>query len=63
MEDPKVIKGQFKLIRNTKAKYGIQDEDTYNFDETGFQMGIIGSQMVVTGSDKRMNPKTIQLGN
>jgi hypothetical protein len=27
-----------------KARYGILDEDTYNFDETGFMMGKIGSQ-------------------
>jgi hypothetical protein len=28
-------------VYNTKAKYGILDEDSYNFDETGFMMGII----------------------
>ncbi|RYO18083.1 hypothetical protein AA0111_g10813 [Alternaria arborescens] len=26
-----------------KAKYGIQDEDTYNFDKTGFIMGVIST--------------------
>jgi hypothetical protein len=31
-----VISPWFDLIRNVKAKYGILDEDTYNFDETGF---------------------------
>jgi hypothetical protein len=41
-EDPEVIQGWFRLVHNTKAKYGILDEDTYNFDETGFQMGKIG---------------------
>jgi RecB family endonuclease NucS len=38
-EDPKVIEGWFRLVVNIKAKYGIQDKDIYNFDETGFIMG------------------------
>jgi hypothetical protein len=38
--DPEVIRPWFKLVQNVKAKYGIQDEDIYNFDETGFTMGI-----------------------
>jgi hypothetical protein len=38
-------------VYNTKAKYGIFDEDTYNFDETGFMMGVITPTMVVTTSD------------
>jgi hypothetical protein len=38
-EDPKLIREWFNVILNTKAKYGICDEDIYNFDETGFQMG------------------------
>jgi hypothetical protein len=36
MEDPKVIEDWFKLVCNTKARYGILDDDEYNFDETGF---------------------------
>ena len=62
-EDPEVIKGWFCLVANTKAKYGILDEDTYNFDEAGFQMGVIGSRMVITGSERRQVPKFIQQGN
>ena len=33
--------------------YGIVDNDIYNFDETGFMMGIIFTGMVVTTSDGR----------
>ena len=40
-EDPKVIGEWFALVRNVKAKYGIVGDDIYNFDETGFMMGII----------------------
>lgn len=46
-----------------KAKYGIQDEDVYNFDETGFMMGQITSTMVVTGADRSGKRKKVQPGN
>jgi hypothetical protein len=35
------------LCINT-SKYGIQEEDIYNFDETGFQMGVIVTAKVIT---------------
>lgn len=62
-EDARVITPWFKLVEDTKAKYGILDEDTHNFDETGFMMGVIKGQMVFTGSEKRSNPKRIQPGS
>jgi hypothetical protein len=62
-EDPEVIRGWFELVRNTIAKYGICDEDIYNFDETGFMMGIISTAMVVTSSEGRAKVKKIQPGN
>ena len=34
--DTAIISPWFDLIRNVKAKYGILDQDTYNFNETGF---------------------------
>ena len=45
------------------AKYGIPDDDVYNFDETGFMMGIISAGMVVTTSDGRGKAKLAQPGN
>jgi hypothetical protein len=62
-EDPVLISSWFKLIEETKAKYGICDEDVYNFDEAGFMMGKITTQLVVTGSERRGKPKSIQPGN
>jgi hypothetical protein len=62
-EDPRVIRDWFRLVKNMKAKYGIVDEDTYNFDEAGFQMDVIGSCMVITGSERRQAPKSLQPGN
>ncbi|KAF7574139.1 hypothetical protein PtrM4_057620 [Pyrenophora tritici-repentis] len=46
-----------------KAKYGILDEDTYNFDETGFQIGLGGSVKVVTASQQRLKPISRQAGD
>ena len=62
-EDPVIIEGWFQLVRNTIAKYGIVDEDIYNFDEAGFQMGVIGTARVVTSSEARNRPKKAQPGN
>jgi len=62
-EDPTVIQPWFILVQRIKAKYGIIDEDTYNFDETGFLMGKISSQLVVTGSEKPGKQKKLQPGD
>jgi len=63
-EDPELISNWFRLVQNTKAKYGIQDEDSWNFDESGFMMGVIStSQKVVTGSERRKRPRQVQAGN
>ena len=61
--DPKVIGEWFALVQNTRAKYGIVDNDVYNFDETRFIMGIIFAGMVVTTSDGRGKAKLAQPGN
>ncbi|APA07191.1 hypothetical protein SS1G_04084 [Sclerotinia sclerotiorum 1980 UF-70] len=62
-EDPKLIEEWFRLVSNMQAKYGIQDCDFYNFDETGFMMGIICPGMVVTSSERNGRNKAIQSGN
>ncbi|CAG8971612.1 hypothetical protein HYALB_00008005 [Hymenoscyphus albidus] len=53
----------FRLVRNIIDKYGIQEEDIYNFDETGFCMGQITSEMVVTSTERLSRPRTVQQGN
>lgn len=62
-EDPELISAWFKLVENMKAKYGIQDGDFYDFDETGFMMGVISASMVVTRADRKRISKSIQPGN
>jgi hypothetical protein len=37
------MKAWFELIVHIKATYSIYNEDTYNFDETGFMMGKISA--------------------
>ena len=61
--NPAIIGPWFNLVRNVKAKYGILDEDVYNFDETGFQMGVGGSVKVVTASERRLKPLGVQPGD
>jgi hypothetical protein len=62
-EDPALIRPWFSLVQSMKAKYGIVDEDTWNFDESGFMMGKISSQLVVTGSEKPGKQKKLQPGD
>jgi hypothetical protein len=62
-EDPQVIQAWFQLVQDTIAQYGIVEDDIFNFDETGFQMGVISTTKVVTGSERRYAPKAVQPGN
>ena len=58
-EDPQVIRDWFRLVESTIAEYGIQEEDIYNFDETGFQMGVISTAKVITGAERSNRPVLI----
>jgi hypothetical protein len=62
-EDPALIQDWFRLVQNTIAKYGIHEDDIYSFDETGFQMGVISTAKVITGSERARRPVSIQPGN
>jgi hypothetical protein len=62
-EDPTIIRDWFRLVQNTIAKYGIRSDDIWNFDETGFLMGMITSGKVVTGSQRHGKPKSVQPGS
>jgi hypothetical protein len=62
-EDLDAIRAWFTIVNNTIAKYGVVNADVYNFDETGFMMGIIATAIVVTSAERRVNAKLVQLGN
>jgi hypothetical protein len=40
-KDLALIRGWFKLVEETKAKYSICDNNVYNFDKAGFIIGKI----------------------
>ena len=46
-----------------RAKYSILDCDFYNFDETGFMIGVICLAMAVIHADRRSRGKAVQPGN
>ena len=58
-EDPKIIQEWFSLVRNTVAKYGILEQDIYNFNEAGFVMGVIATAKVVISLEAKSHLKTI----
>lgn len=62
-EDAEVIRGWFRLVQNTIRKYGIVEEDIYNFDESGFQMGQISASVVVTSVERVGRPKQLKPTN
>jgi len=62
-EDPAVIQDWFQRVQSTIQEFGILEQDIYNFDETGFQMGVISTAKVVTSAQIRGRPTLTQPGN
>lgn len=62
-EDPKKVREWFDLVRNMIRKYGVPPSDVWNFDESGFAMGVLGSSLVVTGVENTTKQASIQAGN
>ena len=62
-KDPEIIENWFRLIANFIAKFEICIEDIYNFDKTGFLIGIIRTIIIVTSSDCITKPKLVQFDN
>jgi hypothetical protein len=61
-QDRDIIADWFDLYLATKIKYGIEDEDTYNMDEKGYMMGVIGKLRVVV-SRHEQKPYMTPCGN
>ncbi|KAI1685710.1 DDE-1 domain containing protein [Pyrenophora tritici-repentis] len=62
-EDLAAIQRWFDLVKSIKERWGIVDDDIYNFGETGFMMGKILSQIVIISSEGYGKKKRIQPGN
>lgn len=56
-EDLVLIRNWFCLVHNIMAKYGILDDDVHNFNEAGYQMGVIATSRVIS-SESRNRPKS-----
>lgn len=62
-KDPRIIGAQFKLIDKTQQAYRILNADSYNFNKTGFIMGVAATLKVITSSNTIRRAIAIQLGN
>ena len=62
-EDPKIIKEWFDCVQITIMQHGIPYEDIYNFDETGYAMGLVATAKVVTRAEMAGKPFLVQPGN
>lgn len=50
-EDLKIIKEWFDLVQKIILQFGIDPDDIYNFDETGFAMGLTVTVKVIMRSE------------
>ncbi|EEA21528.1 transposon, putative [Talaromyces marneffei ATCC 18224] len=62
-EDPKIIREHFDRVQASISEYGILPEDIFNFDKTGFAMGLCATAKVITRSDRYARPKLLQPRN
>ncbi|OQD93547.1 hypothetical protein PENVUL_c008G03920, partial [Penicillium vulpinum] len=62
-EDPKIIREWFDLVQKTILQFGIDPDDIYNFDETGFAMGLTATAKVITRSEYYGRRSLLQPGN
>ncbi|OAA33854.1 DDE superfamily endonuclease, CENP-B-like protein [Metarhizium rileyi] len=62
-ENSEIIFSWFKLVENTIKKYGITSDDIYNFDESGFAMGISSIQRIITSAEYYVKRDILQSGN
>jgi DDE superfamily endonuclease. len=62
-EDPRVLKQWFKTVQAVIQEHGIHEDDIWNFDETGFAMGLCTTSKVITSVERSERPRTIMQGN
>ncbi|RJE26016.1 hypothetical protein PHISCL_01618 [Aspergillus sclerotialis] len=62
-EDPKVLKQWFETVREAIKEHGIYEDDIWNFDETGFAMGLCTTSKVITAVERSERPRTVIQGN
>jgi hypothetical protein len=50
-KDPYIIIAWFQYIQEIYLKYGISNKDIYNFNKTGFMIGVIAIYKVVISAN------------
>jgi hypothetical protein len=45
------MEAYFKEFKSCEEHWGILDEDTYNFDETGCLIGIVAGSLIIVPAD------------
>ena len=54
-----LVQTWFKCVQDIKMEYGILDENIWNFNKTGFQIGVIVIARVITRTNRAGQPRTI----
>jgi hypothetical protein len=62
-EDPKVIKPWFETVRATIQEHGIHEDNIWNFDETGFAIGVCSTSKMITAVERSERPRRVIQGN
>jgi hypothetical protein len=62
-QDSRTIKPWFDLVQNTVEKWGITSDDIFNFDESGFAMGVGTTQRIITSAEYHGKRTLLQAGN
>ena len=62
-EDPRILREWFQRVEDTICRYGILPDDIYNFDETGFAMGLVSTAKVVIRAEYYGRRSVLQPGN
>ena len=62
-ENPTIIKQWFKTVYEAIQEYGISEDDIWNFDETGFAMGLCSTSKVITSIERSERPRRVIQGN
>jgi hypothetical protein len=62
-EDPKVIRPWFETVHAAIQEHGIHQDDIWNFDETGFAMGLCTTSKVITAVERSERPRRVIQGN
>jgi hypothetical protein len=51
------------LVHATIQEHGIHEDDIWNFDETGFAMGLCSTAKVITTVERSERPRSVIQGN